>query len=227
MAIAAWDKTVSGLVQLEATVSFAEQLVSRARTRFLAPTYAASEQQVRDALAAGGIRADKINTYISEWKKQMLAVPRPLSRAQQIAIGLTPLSAAQQRRINQQNALPFLPDGAQDVAPNQPAPRQTAARIAGERRLTDLGLPADRARAMWGSSGAARIEAENTLLDLGFSPDEARTLLGPVGRPGVFPSGIVPPLPPGPQPPVPQDPIFGELPTTTDIEYPPFGGGRQ
>jgi hypothetical protein len=42
---------------------------------------------------------------------------------------------------------------------------------------------------------------------------------------------ILPSPAPAPAPapaPVPQDSIFGELPTvSTDVEYPPFGGGRQ
>ena len=127
-----WDGTAAGRVELERTVRSAEALVTRCKTRFLAATRPASEAQVSAAMQAGGILAERIGQYITEWsilKLQGEAAPTATQRAAtdravlnelRAQQGLRRLRAAQYRAQNLiPQSLPALPP---EPAPQPPAP---------------------------------------------------------------------------------------------------------
>jgi hypothetical protein len=193
MSLPEWDYTTPGLVDIERTVQQAEQLVTRARTRFLAPTYAASEQQVRAALLDGGILPDRVDQYIAAWTRQLLAVPRPGAGSR------VPISVQRIQAANNRSGI-VLP-GASPATAAPTGPTVTAAqRNAGVNALVDLGYPRTEALQIWGSVGSIRAEVRSTLIEAGWPADDADALLGPPGarlnsRPAAVPSGQLPPLP--------------------------------
>jgi hypothetical protein len=132
-----WDGTASARLNMDIAVRQAEALVTRCRTRFIAPVprtaagqQPASEEQVRAAMTSGGIIEERQNQYIVAWnllklqgvnlgpaagavRGPTLTQQRATLNAQRAEQGLPPLTAQQFRTINQAPVLP---------APPAPAP---------------------------------------------------------------------------------------------------------
>ena len=67
-----WNGTAASKASIEVAVRSAEQLVSKAHTRFVSTARSAiSAEQVRTALASGGILGAKVDEYINAWTIQL------------------------------------------------------------------------------------------------------------------------------------------------------------
>ena len=67
-----WNGTAASKASIEVAVRSAEQLVSKAHTRYVSTARTAiSAEQVRTALASGGILGAKVDEYINAWTIQL------------------------------------------------------------------------------------------------------------------------------------------------------------